>query len=127
MTLCYKMVLLIGMADLADGDGRVAMRTLAERFQEFFVSRAVQGKIEENPKRITLATLSNRSVQVWERVIRDQPVHYLTEKFVIDEGTSVRWAPRIWALWNSALQKEILTACSDRLVRYFNRHVPGGF
>lgn len=127
MTLCYKMVLLIAMAELADADGRVLTRSLAERFQEFFVARALQGKAEENPKRVTPGTLSNRTVSSWERIIRDQPVHYLTEKFVIDEGPTIRWAPRIQEQWNPALQKEIVTACTDRLMRYFNRHVPGGF
>lgn len=37
MTLCYKMVLLIAMAELADETGKVPLRSLAERFQEFFV------------------------------------------------------------------------------------------
>jgi hypothetical protein len=61
------------------------------------------------------------------RVIRDQPVHYLTESFVVDEGTWIRWAPRIWGQWNLDLKREILAACRDRLVRYFNHYVPGGF
>jgi hypothetical protein len=127
MTLCYKMVLLIAMAELADETGRVPLRSLAERFQEFFVARSFQNKAEENPNRVKPGTLSARSVQVWERTIREQPVHYLGESFVIDEGTFIRWAPRIWQQWNSDLKREIHTACFDRLVRYFNRHVPGGY
>lgn len=127
MTLCYKMLLLTCMSDLADSDGRVQIRAIAEKFQEFFVSRHVQKKAEENPNIVKPGTLSSRSVSSWERVIREQPVHYLTDRFVVDEGTSIRWASRIWSLWNADLKREIRYAAFDRLIRYFNRSVPGGY
>lgn len=63
----------------------------------------------------------------WERVIRDQPVHYLTDGFVIDEGMSISWSPRILSLWDANLKSEIRNAASDRLKRYFDRNVPGGY
>jgi hypothetical protein len=127
MTMCYKMLLLMLMAELSDLEGRVPLRTLAERFQEFFGQRAVQRKAEENPNRAKPGSLSRKSIVAWQRVIRQNPVRFLTESFVIDEGVSVRWSPRIWALWNTELRREIRTACFDRLIRYFNRHVPGGY
>jgi len=127
MTLCYKMLRLMFMSELADTAGQVPVRSLAQRFQGFFISRSVQKKAEENPNRVNPGALSNRSVQAWERVIREQPVRFLTESFVIDEGASIRWATRIWDQWNSDLKREIHAACVDRLVRYFNRHVPGGY
>jgi hypothetical protein len=127
MTLCYKMLLLKLMAELADSVGRVSLTRLAERFSEFFIARRVQNKIEENPKRVPSETLSQRTIGDWERVIRDQPVRYLGESFLIDEKSSVRWAPRIWSLWNTELRDEIRQASEDRLVRYFTRHVPGGY
>ncbi len=126
MTMSYKMLLLIYMAELADSEGRISVRKLAEKFQEYFVLRSVQGKKEENPNRVRVQNaLSRRSPQDWERVIRDQPVHHLTEQFVIDEGTTIRWAPRIWARWNEELKREISFACLDRLRRYFDKHADG--
>jgi Endonuclease NucS len=127
MTLCYKMLLLMLMTDLANEDGSSALRVIAEKFQEFFVSRAVERKFEENPNLVTPGTLSTRSLSAWERVIRDQPVRYLSERFVVNDGTSIRWAPSIWALWNPDLRRELRNAAFDRLVRYFNRNVPGGY
>lgn len=127
MTLCYKMLLLMAMADLADAAGRVPLSSLAAQFQQFFVARSIQNKVEENPNRVASGTLSSRTVQAWERIIREQPAHYLNESFVLDEGSSLRWAPRIWSQWNVDLKREIYAACFDRLVRYFNRHVPGGY
>ncbi len=127
MTFCYKMLLLMFMTELTDLDGRVPLGLLGERFQSFFVDRSVRHKTEENPRRIKPDTLSRRTIPAWERVIREQPVRYLTESFVIDEGTTIKWAPRIWSQWNSELSREIRTACMDRLIRYFNRHVPGGY
>ena len=127
MTLCYKMLLLMLMVELADHDGRTSLRVLAERFQEFFVQRATKQKIEENPNRVEPGKLSQRNVSKWESIIREQPVHYLGETFLIDEGNSIRWAPRIWAQWNPSLAQEIHAASLDRLIRYFNRHVPGGY
>ena len=127
MTLCYKMLLLLVMADLADEEGAVPIRSLAERFQEFFVDRRCRSKTEENPNRVKPESLSSRTVSQWERVIRDQPVRYLTGSFVIGEGPVIRWAPRIWVEWNPGLAREIRAACLDRLIRYFNRHVPGGY
>jgi hypothetical protein len=120
MTFCYKMLLLMFMAESTDLNGRVPLRLLAERFQSFFVDRSVQHKMEENPRRIKPDTLSRRTIPAWERVIREQPVRYLTESFFIDEAMTVKWAPRIWNRWNSELSREIQTACLDRLIRYFN-------
>ncbi len=127
MTLCYKMLLLMYMADLADESGRVPLRTMAERFQEFFVDRALHNKAEENPNVIEAGKLSRRTLSEWERVIRDQPVRYLTTQFVIDEGDRIRWAERIWVRWSPVLQSEIRAAAFDRLMRYFERNVPGGY
>jgi hypothetical protein len=127
MTLCYKMLVLIVMADLSDANGGVPTRAVAERFQEFFVSRSVQNKAEENPNLVAPGTLSARTLSAWERVIREQPVRYLTDRFVIDEGATIRWAPRIWCQWSADLQKEIRNAAFDRLMRYFTRNVPGGY
>jgi len=127
MTLCYKMLLLMLMAELADHNGRTSLRVLAERFQEFFIQRATKHKTEENPNRVEPGKLSQRSVSKWESIIREQPVHYLGESFLIDGGNSIKWAPRIWDQWNSSLAEEIHAASLDRLIRYFNRHVPGGY
>lgn len=127
MTLCYKMLLLKNMAELADSMGRVPLRLLAERFREFFISRRVQNKTEENPNRVPSGSLARRTLQEWERVIRDQPIRHLGEAFLIDEISSVRWAPRIWSLWSTELRDEITRASEDRLIRYFTRHVPGGY
>lgn len=127
MTYCYKMLLLMLMSELADSDGRVSLRVLAERFQQFFAERAAQHKAEENPNRIEPGKLSSRRPTKWESVIRAHPVHYLGESFVVDEVTSIRWAPRVWSEWTASLAQEIRVASFDRLVRYFNRHVPGGY
>jgi hypothetical protein len=127
MTLCYKMLLLVFMAELVDEAGRVPLRVLAERFQEFFVGRSVAGKAEENPNVVAPGTLSQRTVIAWERVIREQPVHYITEQFVFDEGVTVAWAPRIWSQWSPELKEEIRSTASNRLAGYFNRYVPGGY
>jgi hypothetical protein len=109
-------------------EGRASLRSLAERFQQFFVERSLLNKLEENPnRRIPPGGLAARSIRKWEQVIREQPVHYLTESFVIDEGAAIRWAPQIWNLWDAELKREIHAASFDRLVRYFNRNVPGGY
>jgi hypothetical protein len=52
-------------------------------------------------------------------------VRFLSESFVIDEGRTIRWATRIWSIWNAELKREIHAACYDRLIRYFNRHAGG--
>ncbi len=128
MTMSYKMLLLMFMAELADYDLKVPLRSLAEAFQQFFLKRALQGKTEENPnRRLRPRALSSRSVAEWERVIRTQPVHFLGESFVQDEGAAIRWAARIRRLWTSELKREIHAAAFDRLTRYFNRNVPGGY
>lgn len=128
MTMSYKMLLLMFMAELADSDGKVFLQSLAEAYQQFFLKRALEHKTEENPnRRLRPGALAARSIVEWERVIRTQPVHYLGESFVLDEGARIRWAPRIWQRWDSDLKREIHTAAFDRLIRYFNRNVPGGY
>ncbi|HET8666376.1 MAG TPA: hypothetical protein VFM10_00250, partial [Terriglobales bacterium] len=79
------------------------------------------------PNLVAPGALSARTLSGWERVIRQQPAHYLTERFVVDEGASITWAPRIWTQWSPDPQREIRNAAYDRLVRYFNRNVPGGY
>lgn len=122
MTMSYKMLLLMFMTELADSEGRASLRMLAERFQEFFIERSLEKKMEENPNRIKKGALSRRSLSEWERTIREQPVHYLTDSFFIDEAKTIRWAPRIWSRWDAELRREIFAASFDRLVRYFDRH-----
>ncbi len=73
MTLCYKMLLVKTMCELADSNGRVPTKKLAEEFQEFFVGRSTRQKAEENPNLVKPGVLSHRSVREWQRVIREQP------------------------------------------------------
>jgi hypothetical protein len=87
MTLCYKMLLLVEMAELADAHGQVPLRTLAERFQTFFMNRKIQGKTEENPNRFKNGLPSERSITALQRIIREQPVRYLTKEFVVKRAT----------------------------------------
>jgi hypothetical protein len=123
MTYSYKMLLLMFMAELADADGRVLTRTLAEKFQEFFVRRALQKKQVENPNRP--GELVTRTVRQWETNIRSMPVQKLGTSFVVDEGNAIRWASRIWTHWNTELKREIHDAALDRLRRYFDRYAGG--
>ncbi len=127
MTLCYKMLLLMLMTEFADTNGRAPLSLLALHFRQFFLARSMQNKLEENPNRVDPGTLSRRTDREWQRVIRDQPVRYLTSDFLIDEGTTIRWAPSIWNQWSPQLAQELRTASLDRMIRYFNRHVPGGY
>jgi hypothetical protein len=128
MTLSYKMLLLMFMCESPDASGSVPLQRLAESFQEFFIRRATDGKSLENPNAFRDSTsVAARSITQWERVIREMPVAHLTEQFVIDESTSIRWSPRIWSQWNEDLKRNIRDGAFDRLVRYFNKNVPGGF
>lgn len=127
MTMCYKMLLLIEMIDHADVEGRVPVELIAQRFHAFFRARIAQGKAEENPNRFKRGQLSDRSLEAWKSVIRAQPVRHLGQKFLIDEGDSIRWAPAILGRWTPALKKELRDAAMQRLITYFTRYVPGGF
>jgi len=114
MTLSYKMLLMMYLTDLDDSEGRVPICEVAEKFQTFFVNRAVHNKHEENPNVVNPGSLSSRTLSTWERT-REQPVHYLTDRFVVDEGTSLRWAPRIRQIWNRNLKTAIYEAAFDRI------------
>jgi Endonuclease NucS len=128
MTMSYKMLLLMLMSELADSDGRVPLPALADGFHRFFVDRSLHEKVEENPRRtIPRNGLAARTSREWERVIRTQPVRFLGPSFLVDEGSTIRWAPRIFRHWDTNLKHEIHRGAFDRLVRYFNRNVPGGF
>jgi Endonuclease NucS len=123
MSYSYKMLLLEFMAEDADETGRVPTRRLAERFQEFFVRRSIDGKAVENPNRP--GELVKRTIPEWEGVIRSMPVRKLTEAFVIDEVTKIRWADRIWRNWSPEWKREVRDASLDRLRRYYDRNAGG--
>jgi hypothetical protein len=72
MTLSYKMLLLLFLAGGADASGRVPVRARAERFQSFFVDRAVRGKAEEDPRAVQSGVLSGRNLSEWERTVVDR-------------------------------------------------------
>jgi endonuclease NucS-like protein len=127
MTMCYKMLLLLEMIDGADSNGRVPVDTIALKFKSFFQSRLAIGKTEENPRRFHRGRLSDRSLDAWKTVIREQPVAHLGPKFIIDEHKHLRWAPQIWSQWNADLKRELRDAAMRRLVTYFDKYVPGGF
>jgi len=127
MTMCYKMLLLLELIDGADSAGRVPIDLIAIKFNNFFQSRLAEGKAEENPKRFHRRRLSDRSLETWKTVIRQQPVTHLGPKFVIDEGEYLRWAPDIWTKWSPDLKRELRDAAMRRLTTYFEKYVPGGF
>jgi hypothetical protein len=127
MTLSYKMLLLVSLAEGADSSGRISLRDMAERFQSFFVERSIRGKAEENPNMVKPGVLSGRSLSEWERTIRDQPLHYISSELVVEMDFEISWAPRVLATWSEKVRGEIRRAAFDRLVLYFDRNVPGGF
>lgn len=127
MTLSYKMLLLFFLAELDDAGGGVPLRTMAEQFQSFFVDRSVRGKVEENPNIVKAGALSSRSLSEWERTVVDQPLHYISTELVSSTGQQISWAPRVCAIWSDQMRAELRRSAFDRLVRYFDRNVPGGF
>jgi Endonuclease NucS len=127
MTLSYKMLLLAFLAKGANAAGKVSLRDMAEHFQSFFVDRSVRGKLEENPKVVQPGVLSGRSLSGWERTMIDQPLHYISPELVVRVGEQISWAPRVWAVWSDQMRDEMRRAALDRLVRYYDRNVPGGF
>ena len=127
MTLSYKMLLLLFLAEAADTSGRVSLRAMAERFQSFFVDRSMRGKAEENPNVVLPGVLSARNLSEWERTVVDQPLRYISTELVVRVGEQIGWAPRVLAVWSDQLRGELRRAAFDRLVRYFDRNVPGGF
>jgi hypothetical protein len=127
MTLSYKMLLLLFLAEAADTSGRVPLRAMAERFQSFFVDRSVRGKAEENPHVVLPGVLSGRNSSEWERTVVDQPLRYISAELVVRVGEQIGWAPRVLAVWSDQLRDELRRAAFDRLVRYFDRNEPGGF
>jgi hypothetical protein len=127
MTLSYKMLLLAFLAEGADAAGKVSLRDMAEHFRLFFVDRSVGGKVEENPNVVQPGVLSGRSLSGWERTIIDQPLHYISPELVVKVGEQISWAPRVWSVWSDRMRDEMHRAAFDRLVRYYDRNVPGGF
>lgn len=126
MTLCYKMLLLMFLADVSDGVSPVPVRALAERFQEFFVDRSLRGQVEENPKMVAPGSLAGRTLSQWEHTVVDQPLHYISRSLVVHDGRAANWAPRVQAIWSGQVRDEIRQVAADRLARYYARNVPGG-
>jgi len=127
MTLSYKMLLLVFLAEGAGSAGKMSLRDMAERFQSFFVDRSVCGKTEENPNMVQPGVLSGRTLSEWERTLIEQPLHYISRGLVAKVGAEISWGPRILSVWNEQMRGEVRRAAHDRLVRYFERNVPGGF
>jgi hypothetical protein len=100
---------------------------MAERFQSFSVDCSVRAKAEENPKVVQPGVLTGRNLSEWEGTIVDQPLRYISPELVARVGEQISWAPRISAVWSDQLRDELRRAAFDRLVRYFDRNVPGGF
>src|SRR5579859_5471437 len=91
-------------------DSRVSLRTMAERFQSFFVDRSVRGKAEENPNVVKPDVLSSRNLSGWERTIVDQPLHYISPALVVRVGEHISWAQRVWAVWSNQMRDELRRA-----------------
>ena len=126
MTLSYKMLLIMLLAENSDSSGKLSLRRMAEHFQSYFLDRSVRGKAEENPNVVRPGVLSARSLSEWERTIIEQPLHYISPELVVNFGEEISWAPRILAVWSEQVREELRRAAFDRLLRYFERNVPGG-
>ena len=105
----------------------MSLRAIAERFHSFFVDRSVRGKTEENPNVVQPGVLSRRNLSEWERTVVDQPLHYINPELVVRLETHISWAPRVLSVWSDQLRGELRRAACDRLIKYFDRNVPGGF
>jgi hypothetical protein len=126
MALCYKMLLLVAMCDLADEHGRAPFQKIAKRFKEFFAERAARGKLEENPRVFKKDPPSTRSLEEWERVIREEPVRRINSGLLVEHGNAVVWATEIHQNW-SEWRDQIRYVAWARLEHYFDQRVPGGF
>ena len=124
MAYCYKMLLLIEMVDRSDEEGRVPIDVLAQCFSNFFRKRAEAGKLEENPKR-THTKLSDRPLNYWIRTIREQPVRRLGTRYVLDEGSAIRWSSEVWSQWSPSLRADIRDTAQNRLFAYFEKYAGG--
>jgi hypothetical protein len=127
MTLCYKMLLILGMAQFADENGCVPIRRLAREFDRFFTHRTKSGKTEENPNIIASERLRVRTLSDWEKTICEQPLQFLHPELFLDDGSQVQWTPRIWSQWDSNFKAQVLLTAFDRLIQHFERNVPGGY
>jgi hypothetical protein len=115
------------LAEEADERGTTSLRSIAERFQSFFIDRAAHGKAEENPNVVEPGVLANRTLSAWERTLVEQPLHYISPALIIREGNQVAWAPRVMPNWDEQLRSEIRRTAFERLARYYERNVPGGY
>jgi hypothetical protein len=48
-------------------------------------------------------------------------------EFSVTTRAEISWGPRILSVWTEQVRGEVLRAALDRLVKYFDRNVPGGF
>lgn len=72
---------------------------------------------------VQLGVLSGRSLSEWEETIVDQPLHYIRPELIVKIGS----APRVLSAWPEQVRADVCRAALDRLVRYFDRNVSGGF
>jgi len=84
MALCYKPLLLLGMCDHCDTEGRASIRTLAQYFSGVFQNRRNNRKVEENPSRFPAGNLpSDRSLSQWEYEGRQEPLRRISKDLLV--------------------------------------------
>jgi hypothetical protein len=124
----FRMLLLRDMCLIAGQDGRVPIKTLAQRFRNFFRKRSLEGKHEERDDVSSAEPrLCEQSIEWWEHIILEQPYADLKGDLLLHEGEDLLWISELWTSWSTGFRKALRNTAETRLIEYFEIHVEGGW
>jgi hypothetical protein len=123
MSSSYKPVLLLGMLNCADRNGRVHVRDLLVFFRDFYLDRARHGLLVEAP-RVRMARVAELTDIDIERTMLAMPFEKFERKRFfrrLKDLSIVRFAEPLWRRLTEKDRKQLTDAAEQQIVDYYRR------
>lgn len=124
MSASYKPVLMLCLLDTIDERGRVKTAALMERFRDFYLARANEGKTVEKPA-ISLSRVTDLELAEIQAIVLKMPFEKFERRRYLEydkrDLAYVRFARPLWQKLSIADRAELRKRCVESIAKYYDR------
>jgi len=126
MSASYKPVLMLCLIDTIDDKGRVKISKLMEKFRDYYLIRANDGKIVEKPS-VSMSRVADLKLAEIQTIVLKMPFEKFERRRYLEydkrDLAYVRFTRPLWQKLNVADRIELRKRCVESIERYYQRVV----
>jgi len=124
MSASYKPVLMLCILDTIDERGRVKTAKMIERFRDFYLTRANEGKTVEKPT-ISLSRVTDLELGEIQAIVLKMPFEKFERRRYLEYDTRdlayVRFSRPLWQKLSIADRVDLRKRCLESIEKYYER------